>query len=518
MDNSSGRFLLKKNHQPISLAYQSEGVLVKRFESVPRLKTNIVRSWALSTFPALIRESIIRRVTLEWEGLVDKKNVVQKVWSVLYSHRMVTIELPSYLDEKTRHTIVSYFGSDHLKHSTTPLLVLRTLAYVEELSSIENLVAYSPMLTEVQIRRGATDSLLRLLGSNCPNLQEVNLTCSTGVTDEGISLLLRNEDSFNPCHTTLRHVKLRGTRVRRAGVRMLLRTCLNLEGIRCNTMDVLQALSSFLKEDKWRYDGSLLTMKYMDFSSCYAIFAPKLNMLPKLIEVRIGADVPPQLKSLSRKHKREAIVPTEQLCIALKCLNQLTELKTLVLKDLSNEEVSLVLSLCGKRLKRLDLHYMTSGVSLDVINGNANLLTDLSISDSMISQTKSNNLRVKFLPHLQNCRLMRVTYRDNAEETLLRNCPNIRVLHQEAGSGISNELIKDVVINGNLSSLEEFVINGNCQLGVESVLYLTRLPQLVRFGDIQDWKISEERRRQLFISLKDQWDKKMGYSRNIVIE
>ena len=77
--------------------------------------------------------------------------------------------------------------------------------------------------------------------------------------------------SPRPCHASLRHVKLRGTRVRRHGVRLLLRHCLALEGVRCvdtvdiddvdfvdiftismvmvrcNIMDVLQALSAFIK-------------------------------------------------------------------------------------------------------------------------------------------------------------------------------------------------------------------------------------------------------------------------------
>lgn len=45
----------------------------------------------------------------------------------------------------------------------------------------------------------------------------------------------------------LRFVKLRGTRVRREGLGLLLRCCLTLEGVRCNVMDVLQAMSSYLK-------------------------------------------------------------------------------------------------------------------------------------------------------------------------------------------------------------------------------------------------------------------------------
>ena len=42
-------------------------------------------------------------------------------------------------------------------------------------------------------------------------------------------------------------MKLRGTRVRREGLGLLLRSCLALQGLRCNVMDVLQAMSSYLK-------------------------------------------------------------------------------------------------------------------------------------------------------------------------------------------------------------------------------------------------------------------------------
>merc|ERR1711915_32218 len=92
--------MLRIHHVVITLAYQAEGVLLKLLESVPRLKTNFIRNWALTTIPPIIRESLIRRVTREWEAVVDKKHVVQKVWSVLYSHQMVCIEVPPYLDEK----------------------------------------------------------------------------------------------------------------------------------------------------------------------------------------------------------------------------------------------------------------------------------------------------------------------------------------------------------------------------------------------------------------------------------
>ena len=105
---------------------------------------------------------------------------------------------------------------------------------------------------------------------------------STAVTDLGVgSLLFSEAGDLQPCHSTLRLVKLRGTRVRAQGLRLLLREedfkniyhyrhfqffliktirralnvcmkfslrcCLSLEGVRCNVMDVLQAMSSYLK-------------------------------------------------------------------------------------------------------------------------------------------------------------------------------------------------------------------------------------------------------------------------------
>ena len=510
--------MLRIHHVVITLAYQAEGVLLKLLESVPRLKTNFIRNWALTTIPPIIRESLIRRVTREWEGVVDKKQVVQKVWSVLYSHQMVCIEVPPYLDEKTRHSIISYFGCGHQKQCTTPLIHLRTIAHTEELSSIENIVSYSPLLTEIQIRRGATDALLGLLGLSCPNLSEINFTCSVGVTDEGISLLLENSGKLNSCHLSLKHVKLRGTRVRCSGVRLLLQTCLSLEGIRCNTMDVMQALSMFLKEDKKRYDGSILSMKYMDFSSCFALFADRLHMMPFLQEARIGADVPPQLKSLSIKHKGDKKIPKEKMFIALRHLNSLSYLQSLVVKDFSSEEISVALDVCGKKLKTLEIHFITSGINLQPISSKANNLTHLSISDSSIFHSRGQISVKSFLPKLEVCRLMRVTYRDEAEIVVLSRCHKLQVLHQEAGPGINDQLMEHLICSGYLTNLREIVINGNCQLGSETVEKLPQLPNLFRFGDIQDWNISEEERKGLLLLLKSEWDKKMGYSRNINLE
>ena len=69
------------------------------------------------------------------------------------------------------------------------------------------------------------------------------------MTDDGVFRLLFNQDNnhLNPCHKTIKFVKLRGTRVRKDGILTMFINCLKLEGIRCKAMDVLQALSHFIK-------------------------------------------------------------------------------------------------------------------------------------------------------------------------------------------------------------------------------------------------------------------------------
>ena len=127
---------------------------------------------------------------------------------------------------------------------------MNSLVTKEDMHAVVNILRISPNLTNVQIRRGGNDDLLDVLGEHCQSLREINMACSTGVTDEGIRRMLLGGDSGvtpRPCHNTLTHVKLRGTRVRRDGLRLLLKYCLSLQGVRCNIMDVLHALSAFIK-------------------------------------------------------------------------------------------------------------------------------------------------------------------------------------------------------------------------------------------------------------------------------
>ena len=168
--------------------------------------------------------------------------------------------------------------------------------------------------------------------------------------------------------------------------------------MRHNTKDVLQALSGFLKEDKVRQDGSLLSLSFIDFSSCFTVFSPRLSLLPSLHEVRVGADVPPHLKSQSIKHSGEAPVPKEEFLLALRQLDVLSNLKSLILKDVTLKELEAALSVCGKRLSRLELHYMP-GVRLGTIATLAPSLRHLSISDSVLDLVSGVDQLHTYIPN-----------------------------------------------------------------------------------------------------------------------
>ena len=191
-------------------------------------------------------------------------------------------------------------------------------------------------------------------------------------------------------------------------------------------------------------DGSPLTLKYFDFSSCFPIFARRLEFLPALVEVRVGADVPPEYRNVSRKHKNEVRTPTREMCELLQGLQVLSQLSNLVLKDISNTELEAALSCCGWRLERLEVHYMTTGVDLSLIDQLCPRLTNLNISNSRIFQS---NKTKTFLPKLSQCRLMRVSYeeRERTENIFLAECGSLKILHQEAGPATTDQFIESLL-------------------------------------------------------------------------
>ena len=65
---------------------------------------------------------------------------------------------------------------------------------------------------------------------------------------------------------------------------------------------------------------------------------------------------------------------------------------------------------------------------------------------------------------------------------------------------------------------EQLVINGDCHLTYQSILRLLELPNLTKLGDIQDWSLTEAERRELFSELDWRWARRMGETRNIMID
>ena len=97
METTRGRFLIRSSVTAPSLARLAEGSLLKFLRNIPRLESSLVRRWAQRSVPWLLRESLLHRLVLDWEGVVDRKRTVQKVWSLLYSCSINTIDLPTWL-------------------------------------------------------------------------------------------------------------------------------------------------------------------------------------------------------------------------------------------------------------------------------------------------------------------------------------------------------------------------------------------------------------------------------------
>lgn len=60
-----------------------------------------MRSWALASLPASIREGLLAEIFRRWEGRgQDRKKVVQKLWSALSTINICNFEIPPWIGEK----------------------------------------------------------------------------------------------------------------------------------------------------------------------------------------------------------------------------------------------------------------------------------------------------------------------------------------------------------------------------------------------------------------------------------
>ena len=163
---------------------------------------------------------------------------------------------------------------------------------------------------------------------------------------------------------------------------------------------------------------------------------------------------------------------------ALDCLASLPALATLVLKDVTNTELETVLARCGERytdirdacltfsrylnmsrLRRLELHFLVSGVDLCLISSFAPALHHLTVCDSKVFCSDpallggGGGTARALLPRLLSCHLLRVSYVGGAEAALLGHAPALMRLHQEAGPAITDEFVQRLVAEGRLDNL-----------------------------------------------------------------
>lgn len=523
--NEVDRFLSFKPQGTKTLLHLTLLSVVNLLDQIPRLHTGPARTWLQRFLPSYVREQVVLFVT-QSDDTVSKSfdasslQRISKFWSLLFSHHFHNIVLPAELEEKTKNNIVSYLGSglqNIAKEKTTGTLNINVtgLLVTSAEEALMTHLKYSSLLTVFSFRKGATNEMLVILGQCCPLLQEINVTGSQRVNDLGLAALLGVDHSdlsgfqkANSLAGNLRFAKLRSTGVRVMGIRFLFQYATALEGIRCSSYDVLQAIAMELKTSQ-NVLGSekVLGLKYLDFSNCFPIISKFVPNLPGLVEVRIGADAPPNMRRSHQRLRTEGGQSSLQTEIiqqeALKQLPKLEHLKTLVLKDFGALDalVSLLKSPVGVRLMRLDLHFMTLtplGVNLATVSENCPNLEDLSICDSLVSWEPSlaNTLAETKAPNifgnLVQCKLLRVTYADLLTwEIIPRHSTQIRNLNLESCSSMEDNVIDSILSDGKLQYIEEFqVIGSGHRLTFVTLLRLIANCPLLRWiGDLRDWTL-----------------------------
>ena len=100
----------------VIILFYIQDKLLKILQDCHRNQTREIRAWSMLNVPSLIRESLIRRMISIWEGRLDRKSlffetrfknidknlfyrkrIVQKLWSFLFSHHMICIDIPPWI-------------------------------------------------------------------------------------------------------------------------------------------------------------------------------------------------------------------------------------------------------------------------------------------------------------------------------------------------------------------------------------------------------------------------------------
>lgn len=196
------------------------------------MDSTAARSWALKKIPSSLRESLLHQII----KCSNDSNAIIKIWSILYSCQLYFLHLPLDLNEKSGQTLMHHLnvGLEKVKHSL-PTLIFKASGLTCDLEAEIKFLRKAHYLTIFVHRKGTTDEILHVLGQNCPYLQEVNISGSNKVTDQGIANFLGFKSfdmqaSTSHCCQTLKFVKMRSTGVRFYGVRILFHCCKVLEG------------------------------------------------------------------------------------------------------------------------------------------------------------------------------------------------------------------------------------------------------------------------------------------------
>ena len=294
------------------------------------------------------------------------------------------------------------------------------------------------------------------------------MTGSTKVSDEGITKLFgyqsldQASQTLNPVSKSLHFMKMRSTGVRVIGVRTLLHCAKNLQGVRCSSYDVLQALATQLKFllNNGVEQERKMSLKYLDFSNCFAILSKYLFLLPNLLEVRIGSDAPPQMRQTTKRLLVDdsQSVDDANFTAVLQALPQMHALQTLVLKAFDQKGLVPLLKEVGHRLRRLDLHYnyRYPGINLLDIGRYCPFLSDLALCDSLISTDNDPpNGSGKLFQNLTSLKLLRVTYSQPDDwECVVKMAKNLKILHMESSRSMSDSTIQSILSDNPLCFLE----------------------------------------------------------------
>ncbi|KAG8267393.1 uncharacterized protein LOC124364185 isoform X1 [Homalodisca vitripennis] len=307
-----------------------------------------------------------------------------------------------------------------------------------------------------------TNSIISVLGSNCPSLQSLDVTSSRSVTDRSVPYLLNCKK--------LRDVKLYRTSVTVSGYKDLLTGLSSIEDIgRCDDFgNVLQRL-----HEEEADPLPLLSLTCRDLSFVHL----------KLLTVYC-----PRLTSISVFH-HERIAD-------LTILSELENLKDLKImnSDFFTDRVKELLEKRGNNLNSLHLEHVDE-IDLNAliyISQYCPVLKKLSFYNCEFTQHRLLlfNLKKLAIPPF-SCLERLICASDcslNDLEFLMTHCKNIQYIQLGSSTGIDNATMNRVLTQNPMKKLEELKILYSNDIGMQTVrLMMTQCERLAALSELESW-------------------------------